>query len=123
MRSFKINRGGATVLERIFPARDADAPFVARLESGKSPLWNRRDKIVSIEHGEIQKFLGDFHADGMLTEIFRAGATKTITIETGDRIMAAAFKFGSQDVRRHALYSKLIEGCCFVGEQLTMLNR
>ena len=32
----------------------------------------RRDKVVSIEHREIEKFLRDFHADRMKANIFRA---------------------------------------------------
>src|SRR6266480_3584973 len=33
---FKIDRGGAVVIQGAFPARDAHAPFVARFESGKA---------------------------------------------------------------------------------------
>ena len=52
---FEINRRRAVVVERGFPARNADAPFVAGFESGKSPLRNRRDQIVPVENRKIQK--------------------------------------------------------------------
>ena len=35
VRCFKIDRGRATMIKRSFPARDADAPFIAGLEPGK----------------------------------------------------------------------------------------
>src|SRR6266404_2443052 len=61
----------------------------------------RRDQIVSVEHGKIEKLARDFHADSMQPEIFRSGPTKTIAIKSGDRIAATTFEFGSQDVCRH----------------------
>ena len=53
MGCFEIDRRGAIAFERGFPSGDANAPFVARFESRKSPFWNRGDEIVAVEHGEI----------------------------------------------------------------------
>ena len=101
MRGFKIDRSGAVVIKRAFPARYANAPFIAWLQSGEAPFRTRRDQIVSVEHGEIEKLARDFHADRVQPEIFRPGPTKTVAIKSGDRIAATTFQFGSQNVCRH----------------------
>jgi hypothetical protein len=101
VRGFKIDRRGAIAIQRTFPARDAHAPFIARLQSGEAPFRARRDQIVSIEHGEVEEFPRDFHADRMQPKIFRPGPTKAVAIKAGERIAATTFEFGSQDVSRH----------------------
>src|SRR5205807_8159948 len=40
---FEINRRSAVVIEGGFPAGNADAPFVAGFQSGKTPFRDRRD--------------------------------------------------------------------------------
>src|SRR5262245_935852 len=53
VRCFQIHRGRAVVIQRAFPTRDAHAPLVAWLQSGKTPLRTRRNQIVSIQDREI----------------------------------------------------------------------
>jgi hypothetical protein len=53
MGRFKIDRGGATVVERGFPPRDANAPAISRFQTGETPFRNWRNEIVAIEDGEI----------------------------------------------------------------------
>src|SRR5437660_1410675 len=98
---FKVDRRGAIVIERGFPTRDANTPFVAGFQSGESPLGMGRDEIVSIEHGEIEKLTSDAYADRVQTEIFRTGATKSVPIKSSQWIAAAAFQFGPENVRGH----------------------
>ena len=90
MRRFEIDRRGGIVFERLFPARYANAPTIARFQSRKTPFRMRRDQIVSIKHGEIEKLARHFYANGVLTDIVRAGATITIAIKSSPRIAAAA---------------------------------
>jgi len=101
MRGFKIDRGRAIVIKRAFPTRDADTPFVAGLESGKSPFRSRRYQIVSIEHGEIQKLARDFHAHRVQSDIFRSGATKSVAIESCHRIATTGSEFSPENVCGH----------------------
>ena len=101
MGCFKIDRGRAVMIQRAFPARDADAPLVARFQSGEAPFRARRDQIVPVEHGKIEKFLCDFYANRVQSNVFRAGATKAVAIKTGDRIATATFQFASKNVRGH----------------------
>jgi catechol 2,3-dioxygenase-like lactoylglutathione lyase family enzyme len=98
---FKIDRGGAVVIQRAFPARDAHAPFVARFESGKAEFRMRRDEIIAIEHGVIQELSCDFDAHRVLADIFRPCSTKSVAIKSGNRIATTTFQFCSQNIRRH----------------------
>src|SRR5437016_4098035 len=92
MRCFKVNRGRAVVIKRVFPARDAHAPFVTRFESRKSVFWMRRDQVIPIKHRKIQKLLSDLHANGMLAEIFRTCSAKTVAVESRQRIATTTFQ-------------------------------
>ena len=89
------------MIQRAFPARDADTPSIARLQPGEPPFRAWRDQIVSVEHGKIEKFSCDFHANGMQPNVFRTGATKSIAIKAGDWIATATFKFASENVGGH----------------------
>ena len=101
MRRFKIDRSSAIMIQRVFPARDADAPFVARLQPGEPPFQAWRDQIVSVEHGKIEKFPCDFHTNRVQPNVFRTGATKAVAIKAGDRIATATFQFASENVGGH----------------------
>jgi hypothetical protein len=89
------------VIQRTFPPRNADTPFVTRLQPGKSPFRAWRDQIVPVEHGKIEKFLADFYANRVQPNIFRTSPTKSIAIKAGDRIATATFQFGSDNVGWH----------------------
>lgn len=101
MSRFKIDGGRTVVVERRFPARDADAPFVAGLQSGKSPFRSRRNQIVSVEHGEIKKFLCGFYANRVQPDIFQTGATKAVAKKARDGIATATFQFASENISGH----------------------
>jgi len=101
MSRFEIDGRGAAVIERCLPAGNADAPLVAWIEAGKTKFGNRRDQIVAVEHGEIEKLARYFYTDRVQSDIFRPSATKSIPIESGDRIAAAAFQFSAKNVRGH----------------------
>ena len=102
MSCLQINRSSQAAFESIAPARDADAPFVAWFESGKPPFRNRRDQVVAIKHGKIEKIACHFHADRMKTDIFRPGATKSIPVKTGQRVATAALQFGPENICWHS---------------------
>ena len=101
MRRFQIDRSRAVMIQRAFPARDADAPLVARLQPGKPPFRAGRDQIVPVEHGKIEKFPCDFHTNRVQPNVFRTGATKAVAIKAGDRIATATFQFASENVGGH----------------------
>ena len=101
MRCFQIHRRCAIVIQRAFPARDAHTPLVARLQSGKTPLRTRCDQVVSIQDGEIQKFLRDLHANRVLAYVLWSCSAIAISIEPSHRLTTTTFQFPSQNIRRH----------------------
>jgi len=107
---FEINRGGAVVIKGAFPARHAHAPFVAGCESGEAEFRARRNQIISIEHREIEKLLGNFHANRVEANIFRASAAKAIAVETGHRLKTTTFQLCPQNIRRHKEDKALVFG-------------
>jgi hypothetical protein len=107
MCRLEIDRRGPAVIERRLPACDANAPFIARFETGKTKFGNGRDKIVAVEHGEIEEIARNFHADGMQSDIFRVGATKPVAIKSGHRIPATTFQLSTKNVRRHMNFQQL----------------
>ena len=98
MRCFQIDSAGATALHGCFPARHADAPFVARFQTGKIIFGPRRDEIVAIKHRKIQEVAIDQNTNGMQPDIFRTGAAVAIAIEAGAWLATAAFEFVAQDI-------------------------
>jgi 2'-5' RNA ligase len=90
------------VIQRAFPARHADAPFIPRFQSGEAPFGTRRDEVISIEYREIEKFTRDFYTDCMQANVFRACSTKTIAIKSGHRIATTTFQLSSQNIGRHS---------------------
>ena len=103
MRCFEVHGCRTIVFESRLPAGYADAPFVTRFESGKSPLRDRGHEIISVKHGKIEKLARHFHANGMQADIFGASPTITVSIKAGDRIATTAFQFCAKDVGRHRL--------------------
>ena len=110
MGCFEINRGGAVVIKGAFPARHAHAPFVAGFESGEAEFRARRNQIISIEHREIEKLLGNFHANRVEANIFRASAAKAIAVEPGHRLKTTTFQLCPQNIRRHKEDKALVFG-------------
>ena len=103
MGRFQIHRCSPPVIEGGFPAGHANAPFVTGLETRKTPFRPGRHQIVAVQHGEIEKVSSDVYADGVQADVFRAGATESVSIKSSHRIPATAFEFGAQNVRRHGV--------------------
>jgi hypothetical protein len=123
MRCLQIHRRRAIVIQRAFPAGDAHAPFVAGLQSRKTPLWMRSDQVVSVQDREIQKFLGDLHANCVLPHVLWSCSAIAVAIKTGDRIATTTFQFRSQNIRRHTT-SSANSSCCHVeAKHLNFSNR
>src|ERR1700680_4066793 len=105
MRGFKVNRCSSPALERFFPARDTNAPAIARFQPGEAPFGMRGNKVVSIEHRKIKELARHLNANRVQSGVFGAGATIPVAIESGHRITATAFQFCSKNVRWHWRHS------------------
>src|SRR5207302_9975738 len=105
MRGLKFGWRCDTMLEGVFPARDANAPFIAGFKPGKPPFWMWGDETVPVEYGKIEKLGRHVHADRVKAEVFRAGATKSVAIESGHGIGTTAFQFRCEGI--HSSWPRL----------------
>src|SRR2546428_48455 len=101
MRRLEIDRWSDIVLEGVFPARNANAPAVARFQTRKTPLRMWSDQVISIEHRKIQKFARRLHANRMQSHIFRTGTAKSVAIKSGHRVATTRAELGAKNVGRH----------------------
>ena len=51
--------------QRFLPAWHTQAPPVAGFETGKPKVRHRRRQIIAARPGKLQKFVGDYYANGM----------------------------------------------------------
>ena len=89
------------MFKRVFPARDANAPFIARLESWKPPFRMRRHQIVPIQDREIEKLLRDLNADRVKSEVFGTRAAIAVPVKSGHRVATTATEVGPENVGWH----------------------
>lgn len=59
MGCFEHDFGGYSCFERIDPAAHAEAPSVARLETGESVFGSGRRQVVALLFGEFEEAVGD----------------------------------------------------------------
>ncbi len=86
----QIDRRRDPAIERFLPALHADAPFIARLKAGKLPFGMRRDQVIALEHGVIEKVARSLDANCVQTGILRSRPAVAVTIESGHRFATAA---------------------------------
>src|SRR5260370_9750252 len=72
-------------VERLLPARRAQAPAVARLQPREAGLRHRRRQIVAGGAREREKIGVDPGAHGVHAEIVRAGLTAAGALKPGQR--------------------------------------
>jgi hypothetical protein len=101
MGCLEINRAGDAVVERLFPAAHADAPFVARLEAGKFPFRMRCNQVVSLQYRKIEELAGHLCTNRVQPNVAGARATVTVTVESGEWIAAATLQFSAEDICGH----------------------
>src|SRR5215472_1667148 len=94
--------GRLTGSERLLPARRTEAPAVARLQAGKTPLRHRRREIVAARLGEGEEFRGHDDANRMAAGILRAGVATSVAEEAGHWLDGAAFEPFAQDIARRS---------------------
>ena len=71
------------MFERVFPAGNTHAPFVAWFQAWKTPFRMWRDQIVSVEDGEVQKLARCLDANRMETHVLWAGAAVAVAVKPG----------------------------------------
>jgi len=87
-------------LERLGPARRAQAPAVAGLEAGEAELRHRRRQIVAGGFGEFEERGGGDDANRMAAAVIRAGVAAAVAVEAGHRLDRAVFERAAEHVER-----------------------
>src|SRR5262249_8773542 len=77
---------GGSGLERLLPARRAQAPAVAWLEAGKAEFRVRGGKIVANGLRESQELHRRLYAHSVDTGILRTGVAAAGAVEAGERL-------------------------------------
>src|SRR5260221_4584528 len=92
------DRRGPAGVKRLFPARDAKAPAVARLEARELVLGDWRGQIVADDPAEGEELGGRLDANGVESVVAGAGAAIAVAVETGHGREAAGEQFAPEDV-------------------------
>ncbi len=99
------HRRGDASLQRFHPARGAQAPVIAGLQTRKLELRARGGKIIAGRLGEDQKLLGHDGADRMHAGVLRSRLAAAVAVEAGEGVHGAGLKLAAQDIARGALVS------------------
>ena len=101
------------MIERLFPPCYADAPFVARVQPRELPFGTRRNEIVALEHGKIEKFACHFYADSVQADVAGTRLTEAVTIKARQWIATAALQLRPENIGRHGgnTISAISESC------------
>jgi hypothetical protein len=97
---FENNWAGHSCFERLFPARDTNAPQIARLEPRETVKREGSTQIVSDLSLVSQKLRCHLAADGMEPFIFRASVATTVAIETRQWVGGTRFELATQHIFR-----------------------
>ena len=108
MGGLQYHRRRSTGFQCLAPAVGAQAPAVARLESGKSVFWLGRDQVVTAFFRERQKIRGHPDADQMRAEVGCVGVAAAVAEITSQRIVGTGDQIGAQHVfGGHVIYQEL----------------
>src|SRR6185503_4423304 len=86
MGGLEHHLGGAAGIERLLPARRAQAPAVARLEAGEAVLRHRRREVVAPGFREGEELRRHDDANRVQAHVLAAGVATGIAIEAGQRL-------------------------------------
>ena len=94
----KHHRRCITGFQWLSPAVGAQAPAVARLESGKAVFWAGRDQVVTAFFRKRQKIRCHPDADQMRATVGCVGVAAAVAEITGQRIVGTGDQIGAQHV-------------------------
>jgi len=104
VRAREKDRGRGAGVVGFGPARRADAPAVAGAQARKA--GPRRREIVATLLRELEKRLGDLHANDVTADVILVGLATAVAKPSGDRVHRARFEWATQETAlrriRHA---------------------
>ena len=111
----QIHRATHACVHRQQPCPSANAPGIARLQSGKIESGCRRDEVVTHVLSKLEKIVGQNATDGVRPTVAIVGVAASIPVPASERVLRTGFEFGAQDVHagvhgqmdRDATYERL----------------
>jgi len=85
----------------LLPARGAEAPAITGFEPRESELRPGRREVVPTRPAELQELRGHDGANGVDPQIFGTGFAAPVPEEPGERVVAARFQIGAEDIGGH----------------------
>src|ERR1019366_4591805 len=89
-------------VQRLLPARGAQAPAVVGLQAGETELGHRRREVVALRLAERQELGGHHHADGVAADILAAGVAAAVAEEAGHWADRAGVELAAQHIERRS---------------------
>src|SRR6267154_2705355 len=101
MRGGEMNRRRRARFERLLPARGAQTPAVAGLQTVEAVLGMGRAEVVALLEGESEELLRHPGAHEVHAGVGAVRAAAAVAHESGQRIEAARLQLGPENVARH----------------------
>ena len=98
VRGLKNDPWSHIVLVGLPPARGAETPTVAGLETGETIFRHGCGKVVPSEFGELKELGCHFHTNGVRTMILIISVTTTVAEESRQRICATRLERTAQNI-------------------------
>lgn len=98
---FEEEGRGEAGVEGFFPSGGAEAPAVAGFESGETVFGGGGGEVVAAGLAEGEEFFGDLGAYGVAAGVCGTGGAGAVAEEAGERVEAAGFEFGAENVFGH----------------------
>jgi hypothetical protein len=100
---FEDHRGRDPGPKRFGPASRAQAPLISWLQTREVVLGSRGGQVVSDRTGEFQEIRCDPGAHDVHAGVRTPGAAAPVPVESGQRIVGAVLKLGTEDIPGHDL--------------------
>jgi hypothetical protein len=101
VRRLKVHGRRDPAPQRLLITRGAKTPFVAGLETGKTPLGMRRHQIVALKNRIVEKFARHLHANRVLTNVIRTSPAISVPIKSSKGIATTTAELSPKNVRQH----------------------
>jgi hypothetical protein len=118
VRGFEHDLWSHAGLERLDPARHAQAPPVTGLQSGKIILGHGRGEIISHRAAEGEKLFRRHNTNGMQALVIGAGAAITVAVKSRHGIAAAALQGLAKNIAGHKYLSRFVVRISRVTERI-----
>ena len=92
----QIHRATHAGVHRQQPCPSANAPGIARLQSGKIESGRGRDEVVTHVLSKLEEIVGQDATDGVGPTVAVVGVAASIPVPAGERVLRTGLKFGAQ---------------------------